>query len=281
MAMLNRKFHWTATTALILLGVIAPILPSDAIKYRPSPKSVLERPGGRQGAATRSGDCANKGQFVFASILPKSNQGQTVSDYPTFYWYQANQSFTWTRFELYATQNLQPESFPIYSSTFRTTSNTAIASITLPANAGLPALEPGREYLWKVTLICSKGGPEDETADGSQQSIQGWVTRVAAPATLQTKLSQAPTAYPIYADEGMWYDAINDLAIRRRQNPDDAQLANDWQDLLKETSIQNNSLVSQPQGSNLTQSCNKRFFKASGVPAWTTRPCSNKIAPSQ
>jgi hypothetical protein len=281
MAMLNRKFYWTATTALIFLSVVVPVFPSSAIKYRPSPKSVLERPGGRQGAATRSGDCANKGPLVFESILPSSNQGQTVADYPTFYWYQANQSFTWARFELYATQNQQPESFPIYNTTFRTKGTNAIASMTLPPNAGLPALEVGREYLWKVTLICSKGGPEDETADGSQQSIQGWVTRVSAPATLQTKLAQAQTAYSIYAEEGLWYDAIHDLAIRRRQNPQDIQLANDWRDLLKETALRDNPLVSQRQGSSLTQSCNNRFLKSSGGPAWTTRPCSSKIAPSQ
>lgn len=233
---MTRKLHWTATTALsIALGVIVPVLPSYSIKFRP--KTVLQRPGSRQGAATR-GDCAQKAPLMFKAILPTTNQGHTVADYPTFYWYQANQAFSWMRFELYATQNQQPESFPLYSSTFRINgSSNPLASLSIPENAGLSPLEVNREYLWKVTLICSKGGPDDDTADGSQQSIQGWVTRVASSPTLDSQLVRAKHPYDAYAAEGLWYDAVHDLATRLQEDPQDEQLVSDWKDLLKEMTL--------------------------------------------
>jgi hypothetical protein len=245
MAKMTRKLHWTATAALsIALGVVLPVLPSYSIKFRP--KTVLQRPGSRQGAATR-GDCAKKDPLTFKAILPTTNQGQTVADYPTFYWYQANQAFSWMRFELYATQNQQPESFPLYSSTFRIKgSSNPLASLTLPENAGLSPLEVNREYLWKVTLICSKGGPEDDTADGSQQSIQGWVTRVASSPTLDSQLVRAKHPYDAYAAEGLWYDAVHDLATRLQEDPQDEQLVSDWKDLLKEMTLSVKSVLPKP-----------------------------------
>jgi Domain of Unknown Function (DUF928) len=245
MAKMTRKLHWTATAAiLIALGVVLPVLPSYSIKFRP--KTVLQRPGSRQGAATR-GECAQTDRSVFKAILPTTNQGQTIADYPTFYWYQSNPSFSWMRFELYATQNQQPESFPLYSSTFRIKGNSnPLTSLTLPENAGLPPLEVNREYLWKVTLICSKGGPDDETADGSQQSIQGWVTRVASSATLESQLVRAKHPYDAYAAEGLWYDAIHDLATRLQEDPQDEQLVSDWKDLLTEVKLSAKSLLNKP-----------------------------------
>jgi Domain of Unknown Function (DUF928) len=245
MAKMTRKLHWTATTALsIALGIVLPVLPSYSIKFRP--KTVLQRPGSRQGAATR-GDCAKKDPLMFKAILPTTNQGQTVADYPTFYWYQANQAFSWMRFELYATQNQQPESFPLYSSTFRIReSSNPLASLTLPENTGLSPLEVNREYLWKVTLICSKGGPEDDTADGSQQSIQGWVTRVASSPTLDSQLVRAKHPYDAYAAEGLWYDAVHDLATRLQEDPQDEQLVSDWKDLLKEMTLSAKSVSPKP-----------------------------------
>ncbi len=245
MAKMTRKLHWTATAAiLIFLGVVLPVLPSYSIKFRP--KTVLQRPGSRQGAATR-GECAQTDRSVFKAILPATNQGQTIADYPTFYWHQSNLSFSWMRFELYATQNQQPESFPLYSSTFRIKGGSnPLTSLTLPENAGLPPLEVNREYLWKVTLICSKNGPDDETADGSQQSVQGWVTRVASSAILDSQLVRAKHPYDAYAAEGLWYDAIHDLATRLQEDPQDEQLVSDWKDLLKEIELSAKSVSNNP-----------------------------------
>jgi hypothetical protein len=231
----NRLFRWSAIALTVSLTGIALFPFPSAARYRPP--SNLQRPARLQGAATRT-DCAKDG-FTFAPVVPMSNYGQTTAAYPTLYWYQANHSFSWARFELYATQapTLKLESDPIYQTTFRLKRNTPLASLTLPATAGLPPLETGRDYLWKVTLICSQGGPDDDTASGSQRSIQGWIVRVAPKAGLQSRSIKSPKPYDVFAEEGLWYDAIHDLAAQRRRQPQNAALTLDWRDLLRETTL--------------------------------------------
>jgi hypothetical protein len=229
--MTTRRRYWTAL-CLAAFGLTMPILPSMA-KYRPP--SDLQLPGGRQGAATRSGCEMN--QFAFAPVLPVSNYGQTTAEYPTVYWYQANHRFSWARFELYATQSMKRDEYPLYSTTFHLGKKSPLASLTLPAQSGLPPLEIGQTYLWKVTLICSQQGPDDDTANGSQSSVQGWITRVEPRATLESQLANADRKYDVYAANGLWYDAIRDLATLRQQRPQDARLTQDWQALIKETSL--------------------------------------------
>jgi hypothetical protein len=229
-----RRFLWAIASVTVVIGIIAPTLSSTATRYRPP--SNLQRPSGRQGAATRNPCAAD--QFTFLPILPRSNYGQTTATAPTVYWHLSNHSFPWARFELYATQNLEPEATPLYENTFPLEQNAAaLHHITLPSD-GRP-LDIGRDYLWKVTLFCSPLGPEDETADGSQRSIQGWITPVAPSTALDAKLEQSLHKYDVYAEEGLWYDAIHDLAMARQQQPEDAQLMRDWKDLLRETTLQN------------------------------------------
>jgi Domain of Unknown Function (DUF928) len=247
---MSKSLRWTAIAlALTLPSLVALECPSVA-RYRPP--SNLERPDGRQGGGTRSG-CAQE-NFAFAPLVPTSNYGQTIATDPTLYWYHANHTFPWARFELFATQNqtldLAPQ--PIYQSTFRVESGTTLGSLTLPTTAStpttpaLPPLTLGRDYLWKVTLICSTEGPDDEAAEGSQRSVQGWIRRVEPSPGLESKLAAAPHRYDVYAEEGLWYDALHDLAEQRRQQPDLARLKEDWQTLLEETKLRANPSANLP-----------------------------------
>lgn len=236
MTICSTRWRVAIAVASMLTGTALTTLPSAA-RYRPPSAATLQRPAGRQGAATRT-DCA-KDNFIFAAVVPTSNYGQTTADYPTLYWYHANHTFSWARFELYAaqTQTLKLETDPIYQTTFRLMGNTNLASLTLPSTAGLPPLEKSRDYLWKVTLICSQKGPDDETASGSQRSVQGWITRVALSTGVNAKLAKSPRRYEVYAESGLWYDAIHNLAVQRRQQPQQPRLAADWRDLLQETAL--------------------------------------------
>jgi hypothetical protein len=231
--MKSQGYWFKTAVTLTLLGTSCPIVPSSATQYRP-PQN-LQRPAGRQGGATRAG-CARE-NFTFEPVLPTSNYGQTAAGYPTIYWYLKHHNFSWARFELYPTQNSLPEENPRYSKTWKLTDNNPFNSFTLPQNEDFKALEIDREYFWKLTLICSPLDPNDDTADGSQVSIQGSITHVAAPSSLLDKLKASNRKYDVYAEGGLWYDAIHDLAIRRQEQPEDPQLKRDWCDLIKETRL--------------------------------------------
>jgi hypothetical protein len=235
MVMITHSFRRHAIAlALALTGTALATLPSIA-RYRPP--SNVQRPEGRQGAATRT-DCA-KDRFAFEPLVPTSNYGQTTEAYPTFYWYLANHSFSWARFEIYATQakTLARDPDPIYQTTFRLVGSQSLASLTLPATAGLPPLQKNRDYLWKLTLICSQRGPDDEMANGSQRGIRSWITRVEPNKALKAKLGKTSRRYEVYAEEGLWYDAIHTLAVLRERHPQQSRLAIDWKDLLQQTML--------------------------------------------
>jgi hypothetical protein len=255
-AKISKSLRWTADSWCVAIALTL-TLPSLALLELPSaaryrPPSNLQRPEGRQGGGTRSG-CA-KENFTFEALVPTANYGQTIAAYPTFYWYHANHTFSWARFELFAAQNqtLDLEPQPIYQSAFRVESGTTLGSLTLPTTASTPTtpallpLMPGRDYLWKVTLICSTGGPDDEAAEGSQRSVQGWIRRVEPNSGLESKLATASHRYDVYAEEGLWYDALHDLAEQRQQQPNLARLTEEWKILLEETKLRANPSVSSP-----------------------------------
>jgi Domain of Unknown Function (DUF928) len=235
MVMPPRSFRWTAIAlALALTNTTLSILPSVA-RYRPP--HILQRPEGRQGAATRT-ICA-KEHFAFEPVVPMSNYGQTIEAYPTFYWYLDDHSYSWAMFELYASRNqkFERESEPIYQTIFRIIRNTKLTSFTLPSTVGIPPLKKGRNYLWKVTLICTL---ENQEVDGAQRSVESWITRV------DSKLAKAQRRYEIYGEEGLWYDAIHDLDMQRWKHPQLESLKTDWQELMQETTLRSIYPATQP-----------------------------------
>jgi hypothetical protein len=230
----NTRLLKIAAVAFTILEITCAILPSFATRYRPSQN--IQRPEGRQGGATRS-SCMTE-QFTFEPILPTSNYGQTIAAHPTIYWYLNHHKFSWARIDLYPSQNPAPDAVPQYSKTLKLTGDNPLNSFTFPDNGELKALEVGQEYLWRVTLLCSKTlDPNDDSADGSQVSIQGFITRTALSSSLQRKIDKTNLPYDAYAEEGFWYDAIHNLAIQRQDQPQDSQLSRDWCDLMKETRL--------------------------------------------
>ncbi len=227
-------YRATLSLSLMLFGLWIGTLDAVAGKYRPP--GNMERPKHRQGAATRN-PCDNSAG-AFLPLVPQSNYGQTLQAYPTFYWLNAGNRYQWAEFELYQTQNQERVAFPLYRTVFRIQNDRPISRLTLPSESGLPPLAVGQEYLWKVTLICSAGGPDDEFADGSQQAIQGWVSRVSPPANLQLPANPGVgSTYGDLADNGLWYDALDDLYLAHQGQPQNPQLQADWAELMQATAL--------------------------------------------
>jgi len=91
-------------------------------------------------------------------------------------------------------------------------------------------LETEKDYSWMVTLVCSKEGarPEDPFAVGS-------IRRVADEADLAQKLEMTTDPLEraaLYAESGIWYEAIAELDALRREKPDDRAIASAWNELL-------------------------------------------------
>ncbi|QEQ01158.1 DUF928 domain-containing protein [Thermosynechococcus sp. CL-1] len=194
-----------------------------------TPPKNLSRPGNREGAATR-GVCrvqtaANEPDLT--ALVPASNIGLTAANRPTFYWYLPANNYQALEFALF--QNLADGTqVQIYKQQFPMAHRPRLDSITLAGD--VPPLQEGVDYRWTVSLICNPRDP-----DPSQiRFVEGWVQRVALPATLNKQLRQTSPVerYNLLASHGLWYDALETLVKLRQQQPTNPKVNALWTELM-------------------------------------------------
>jgi len=174
------------------------------------------------------GGCASSNQVSLTALVPKNKIGRTVSDYPTFFFYLPQ-----TDAEL-AELILEDESGnQIYQQELTIKNLSGVIGVSIPANTNVPPLEVGKDYTWKFTVVCDA---EDRSSD---QLETGIVRRVELSADILRELENADPRQKtvIYAQNGIWQDALGTLAAARRANPNDTDLAADWESLLESVTL--------------------------------------------
>ena len=92
-------------------------------------------------------------------------------------------------------------------------------------------LSPGAEYEWSVALILdAKERSKDIVATS-------WIDRVEPSAQLSKRLESDGATAAVYAEEGMWYDAIGALSDQIDGDPTNVQLAEQRADLLRQVGL--------------------------------------------
>ena len=191
------------------------VAPADAAKPNPGgpvPFYVppeLGSPLGRVGASTRGA-----GRRASLQILAPDHLGLTTAQAPTLFWFLAQP--TATRIEV----TIRDEQ-----------STTPLVNVELPApaTAGIHAfrlsdhgakLRADADYQWFVSLVPE---PEERSADFV---VGAWIRHRDAPPALRQRLaaaSQRQTVF-IYAESGMWYDAIAAISTQIDATPDNPAL---------------------------------------------------------
>src|SRR4028119_1609712 len=198
------------------------------------PPEDIEAPPPRRVRSVRGG-CASSSQLNLTALVPKNKIGRTVSDYPTFFFYLPQ-----TDAEL-AELILEDESGnQIYQQDLTIKNLSGVIGVSIPANTNVPPLEVGKSYTWKFTVVCD---PEDRASD---QLETGIVRRVELSPDILSELDAADPRQKavIYAQNGIWQDALGTLAAARRANPNDTDLAADWESLLD--SVKLGSIAAEP-----------------------------------
>ncbi|NJO78790.1 MAG: DUF928 domain-containing protein [Cyanobacteria bacterium RM1_2_2] len=207
-----------------LLTSLSPFaLPTLAQGFTPPDNGL---PGRREGGGTRGG-CATQ-QPALTALIPKTNLGLTLQDYPTFFWYVPPNTAAAAEFVLLDESNAQ-----IYTAMMPVTNQAGLVQVNLPADDSVPPLEPDKLYHWYFSLICD---PLDRSAD---QFTDGWVqkTQPSAEVAQQLETASEPAKFAIYSEAGIWYDALATLATLRQQQPTNAALAQQWQTLLESVGL--------------------------------------------
>ncbi|GAB4201732.1 MAG: hypothetical protein Fur006_54520 [Coleofasciculaceae cyanobacterium] len=163
--------------------------------------------------------------------------GLTSNEHPRFWFYVPYESNSVRAIE-FVLQDDRDET--LYRTSVSIPSKVGIVGVQVPTTAN--PLEPNRQYHWffKVRAACDPNQPE------TLEYVEGWVQRMSLDATLRDRISQASPQQraALYAEKGIWHEALTTLSQLRRANPNDGAIAKDWTDLLKAVGLEN--LANQP-----------------------------------
>lgn len=188
-------------------------------------------PGNRESSGTRGRPCLTGTTPVTALVPDRRDKtgGLTASGYPTLFFYVP------ATFAAKAELTLKDEAdHTVYETAFTIDgSRPGIVSIGMPAGSASKPLEIGKKYQWDLTVIC------DSNETSGNPFVRGWIQRVELSPDLKAKLdtAQQRDKAALYAENGLWYDALTALAQLRVENPAEPALATDWKDLLNQVEL--------------------------------------------
>ncbi|MEO6863124.1 MAG: DUF928 domain-containing protein [Microcoleus sp.] len=189
------------------------------------PPEDMEQSRPRSSGISTRGNCRNGelNPINLTGLLPENKIAQTVSDYPTFFFYLPP-----TRAESAEFILLDPSGNQIYKQTLTVSNLSGVIGVSVPANKNVPPLEVGKEYTWNFTVICEA---EDRSADLLEI---GKVKRVELSADIRSQLEKADPREKIllYSKAGIWQDALSNLAVARLAWPSNPWIQRDWESLL-------------------------------------------------
>lgn len=208
----------------LTLGLVALPAPLSAQIFIPPDRGL---PGRREGGGTR-GDCAAS-QIPLTALIPDTNFGKTLQEYPTFFWYVPPIETQAAEFVL-----MDEDQNEIYYTQFEIEEPGGIISISLPASGEVPALELGKDYRWYFALIC-------DVNDRSRDIFaEGWVQRISPDPEFIDELNRIPMSDRpnLYAREGIWFDALMAFVQLRQAEPTNPTVRSDWFTFLESVDLE-------------------------------------------
>jgi hypothetical protein len=189
------------------------------IDYK-APAGALGAPAVREAGGTRKGN----GDLPAIYVLAPNHVALTTQAQPVLFWYQSAPSGA--SFKLSLVEPKKPE--PLVSATSGKADKSGINALRL--TDWKVTLKPGVEYRWNVALI-----PDPEHQSNAEVA-QGVIKRIDPPAGLEEKLSKASLAEraEIYAQAGLWYDALQSISSAIAADPKDDSLHQMRASLLKQ-----------------------------------------------
>ncbi|HET6514866.1 MAG TPA: DUF928 domain-containing protein [Thermodesulfovibrionales bacterium] len=180
-------------------------------------------PKGRVGGGTRGiGD-----QLVTLSVLVPDHVALTSQEQPTLYWYLS----TLTAYPVELTVIEEEAIYPLAEKRLSPPVGPGIQQIRLKDYDVY--IDPGKQYRWFVAVIPDADRRSKDVLSG------GMIERVELSDAVRVKLRQAKKeAVPfIYAEEGIWYDALTALSELIDDRPDDPDLRNQRASLLEQAGL--------------------------------------------
>jgi hypothetical protein len=164
--------------------------------------------------------------FVLSALVPEDS-GLTMSEQPALYWFISSA----TTLPVEVTISDPRATQPLLETRLPSPVQPGVHRIKL-ADHGV-RLAPGVAYRWSVTVISDVNRRSRDILAG------GVIERVEAPAGLREKLALVHSdEYPfVFAQAGLWYDALDSISNLIEAKPDDAQLRKQRSALLTQVGL--------------------------------------------
>jgi hypothetical protein len=193
---------------------------------------TVYKPPLRGAPATRvGGGTRNTGSKILTlSALAPNEAGYTVSDKPTLYWYLSESLDTPVELTITPTGKLHEATPPVLEITLKPPVARGMHALRLQDHG--VALKPGVEYQWFVAVISNPAQRSNDVVAG------GSIIRMAD-SPIPAQLRQVPQArwHAVYAEGGVWYDAIDQLSRSISAQPGDRQLRQQRAALLEQVGL--------------------------------------------
>jgi len=166
--------------------------------------------------------------FIELFALTPEQAGLTVQEQPSLFWYLSEK----TTHALELIINVEKTKQPVLVTRLRPPSRPGIQRVRL-ADYDV-RLEPGVTYQWFVALIPDLERRSKDIVTG------GGVERIPLSETMRTQLDQAETERVpyLYAEAGLWYDALSTLSDLIEATPADLELRQQRAALLKQVGLE-------------------------------------------
>jgi len=194
--------------------------PTPSVKFRPPSRGApaTRLTGGSRG----SGDAT-----ITLDVLAPDETGLTTREQPSLFWYQSRPAAA--KFELTLLEENKLK--PLLQVKFERSSKAGIQRIKLSEHG--VKLAPNVEYQWVVALVTD---PDNRSSD---LVASGAIKRIEPSTELRAKINGAsPAALPgIYAEAGIWHDALETLSDLVDAQPGDKVLRQTRANLLAQVGL--------------------------------------------
>lgn len=201
---------------------------SAKVRYKPP-----RRPGPKRTNGTGSRGCQGKLATEMMPLVPDGHIGTTTAGHPTFFWYMP--TATPVRFAL-----VEPGVPKPIVNQLVEIPTAGIAQFKLPDNK--PDLQSGKEYRWSLTMVCP-----NLNRSSAPPYVQSWIARISPDPALAQQLAALPKGQPatetlrqqaqIYAQAGLWFDALTAISAAHTTNMKDLSLLEERFSLLEQVNL--------------------------------------------
>ena len=201
--------------------VVATTASKVKFTYRPPRRGA---PAVRIGGGTRG--IGN--QILELVVFAPDHTGLTTKQQPTLYWYTSEPVLSKLELTMINDNSVDPQLEKVVASS----RSAGIQSIDLSETQ--TKLEPGLEYRWFVSVIA------DQDQRSNDIVASGTIQRIIPDTELSTAIAAADESslIAIYAQQGIWYDAIDSLSQMSSKLPGDKSLIEQRATLLEQVGLQ-------------------------------------------